>query len=185
MYRRSAVLAVGGYTQRYAEDYALFWQLSRHYKIHNIEQVLLDYRITTQSLHQVQHKKEYEEAHMEQALRNIHYYTGGTFQITPNQLASLCHFFEPLLLENKVQSIVKCLQLLDNITQEILTKNNVNRDPKAIVQAARYKREFILSYYAYHLSQGKGVWLLIRTGSWRFLWRFLHRAFKRTLIGTT
>lgn len=183
MYRRSAVLTVGGYTQRYAEDYALFWKLSRHYKIHNIEQVLLDYRITTQSLHQVQHKEEYEEAHLEQALRNIHYYTGETFQITPNQLASLCHFFEPLLLENSVHGIIKCVQLLDDITQKILTKDNVNRDPKAIVQAACYKREFILAYYVHHLSRGKAVSLLIQTGSWRFLYRVIKQMLRTRIKG--
>lgn len=183
MYRRSAVLTVGGYTQQYAEDYALFWNLSRYYKIHNIEQVLLDYRITTQSLHQVLRKKEYEIAHMEQALCNIHYYTGETFQITPNHLASLCHFFEPLLRENNVQNIVKCLRLLDNITQNILTKDNINRDPKAIAQAAFYKRDFILTYYVRHLSREKAVWLLIRTGSWQFLYRSLKRMLRMRIKG--
>ena len=173
MYRRHAVLSVGGYTQQYAEDYALFWELSQHYKIHEIEQVLLDYRMTNQSLHHALHKTEYEWSHCEQVLRHVRFYMGDSYQINPNHLACICHFFEPLLLENSVQSIVECIEQLDNINQCILTKESVRQEYGSIQEAISYKRQFILSYYILNLGRVKGMWLLIMTNSWNLLWLLL------------
>ena len=45
MYRREAVLAAGGYTQPYSEDYALFCKLLQSGKIYNLDEVLLSYRV--------------------------------------------------------------------------------------------------------------------------------------------
>lgn len=52
MLRRSAIAATGGYDQRYrdAEDYALWLRLSRQYRLANLQQVVLDYRVHAQSV---------------------------------------------------------------------------------------------------------------------------------------
>ncbi|MFD2573303.1 glycosyltransferase family 2 protein [Spirosoma soli] len=173
LYRRSAVLEVGGYAQKYAEDYALFWALSRKYRIYNVEQVLLDYRVSSSSLHQVLRKQEYETAHAEQVLGNLRYYMGNEYQLGPSYLACLSHNFGPLLQENSVQQIVECLKQLETINEKIFTKPNVNLDLRAVKQAAISKRNFIISYYTQHLGYGQKVGLLLRTGSWRILYRTL------------
>ncbi|CAM3882565.1 hypothetical protein POKO110462_22845 [Pontibacter korlensis] len=77
MYRKQAVEDVGMYTALYSEDMELFWQLTRKYLLHNRNEVLLDHRVTNQSLRQVLKKSEYEFAQQEQVLRNIRYYTGN------------------------------------------------------------------------------------------------------------
>src|SRR5215212_5805616 len=61
MYTKTAVMEVGMYNIPYAEDFELFWQLSRKFRIACLEEVQVDYRITDQSLHQVTKKKEYDE----------------------------------------------------------------------------------------------------------------------------
>jgi glycosyltransferase involved in cell wall biosynthesis len=52
MMRRSAIAATGGYDQRYrdAEDYALWLRLSRHHRLANLQQVVVDYRVHAQSV---------------------------------------------------------------------------------------------------------------------------------------
>lgn len=179
VYRRSAVLQVGGYTQKYAEDYALFWMLSRNHRIYNLEQILLDYRVTGSSLHQVLRKQEYKAAHEEQVLSNLYYYMGDDYQLKHSYLACLSHDFEPLLHENSVKSIIACLQELKRINQQIFIKPNVNRDFSTIKQAAIDKRNFIISYYAQHLDYSRKITLLVRTGSWRLLYRLVRSRFKQ------
>ena len=76
VFQKQAVCEVGMYTVKYAEDFELFWQLTRKYKLYNLEEVLLDYRVTNQSLHMVLKKNEYHEAQLSQLLRNFRYYAG-------------------------------------------------------------------------------------------------------------
>ena len=65
MFKRSAVIDVGKYSVPYSEDFDLWWKISRKYKIHNIDEVLLDYRSTGESLWRVTRKDEYDAAHKE------------------------------------------------------------------------------------------------------------------------
>ncbi|GAB3038205.1 glycosyltransferase family 2 protein [Spirosoma pulveris] len=185
MYRRSAVLAVGGYSERYSEDYALFWALSRAYKMDTIETVLLDYRLSAQSLHQVVHKREYEEAQQAQVMRSIRSYTGDDFHLSMSQLECLRHNFNPLLEENSVSRIVECLAKLAYISQRISATPNLNLDPQKVEEAARGKRDFILRYFTHQLRLDKGIWLLIRTGSWRLGYRFLRELWRKKLLAAT
>lgn len=57
MYKRREVIDVGKYGALFSEDYELWWQLSRRYKINNLQEVLLDYRITDESLCRVTKKR--------------------------------------------------------------------------------------------------------------------------------
>ncbi|WP_205499841.1 glycosyltransferase family 2 protein [Rufibacter psychrotolerans] len=162
VYRKQAVEAVGMYTVPYAEDHELFWQLTRRFPFYNLPEVLLQYRVTSQSLHQVLRKQEYALAQHEQLLRNFRYYAGAEFSLPASHLDCLQHNFQPLLAEGDVTSILQCLHHLDEITAGILARENVNRNERAIREAAFYKRKYILLYFFYHLPKRKAVELLIR-----------------------
>lgn len=171
MYRKSAVKEVGMYAVLYAEDFELFWQLSRKYTFYNLPEVLLDYRVTNQSLHQVLKKEEYTQAQQEQLLRNFRYYAGQNYTIKESYIECLQHNFEPLLAEQSVSSVLACIAELDRLTLHILDKENINRDTVAIRKAAEYKRRFIITYFAKSLPRYKSALLLLRAGYLKLLYR--------------
>ena len=173
LFRKSAVMDVGMYRVPYAEDYELFWQLLRKYRICNLPEVLLDYRITATSLHQVTRKIEYDEALAKQIVRNISFYA-GELGLSHPEFECLRHNFGPMLKENSVTSIVQCLQKLEKITAGILAKENVNRNEPDIKAAAFHKRAFIITYFIKYLPWPKALALIVRTNSWKvlyWLWR--------------
>jgi len=167
IFSKIAVQQVGMYSVPYAEDFELFWQLTRKHKLYNLDQVLLDYRVTDQSLHKVLKKKEYKKAQQEQLLRNFRYYVGESYTIPERYIECLQHSFEPLLEKQSVSDIVKCLRELEFLSQKILNKENINRDVEAIKKAAFFKRKFIIDYFVKHLSSFKGLILLIRLGEFK------------------
>jgi len=160
--------SVARYTVPYAEDFELFWQILRKHKIYNLPEVLLDYRITSTSLHQVTKKKEYEEALAQQVVRNIQFYAPG-IQLSPAQLECLRHNFQPM----NVSSIVDCLRKLESIDRGILSTENINKDVAAIKEAAYFKKLFILTHYSRNLPKPTAIALLVRTNSWRLLFRLM------------
>jgi len=176
MYRTAAVKAAGMYTAAYAEDFELFWQLSRQHKLYNLPEVLLDYRVTSQSLHQVLKKQEYAQAQQEQLLRNFRYYAGSDYTIPLEYIECLQHNFQPLLATKSPAKVLACLRELDTLTQCILAKENVNRDPVTISRAARYKRRYIFFYYLKHLPFPLNIWLLLTSGyPQRYIKNLLYR----------
>ncbi|MFT2009544.1 glycosyltransferase family 2 protein [Pontibacter sp. 13R65] len=178
MYRKSAVEAVGMYTEPYAEDFELFWQLSRKYKIYNLPEVLLHYRMSSQSLHQVLKKQEYELAQHTQLLRNFRYYVGNDFALSYSHIECLQHNFEPLLEEASVYSVVQCLRKLDRITEGILEKENVNRNKAALKLAAFYKRKYIIKFFMEQFSKPQNAYLLLLDFNTRFLLYFVKNKLK-------
>lgn len=145
MYRKDAVLDVNKYTVRYSEDFELFWQLTRKYKFFNLPEVLLDYRETNQSLHQVLRKEEYELAQQAQVLRNLRYFVGSHYTIPASFIECYRHNFAPLLAEQDLDRYIACVKELDLITKRILLKQNINLDIQDVKTAARYKREYIIA----------------------------------------
>ncbi|TCS90119.1 glycosyltransferase involved in cell wall biosynthesis [Anseongella ginsenosidimutans] len=166
MYRRSAVTASGKYSTRYAEDHNLWWQMARNYKIHNLPEVLLDYRLADESLSRVTRKAEYEAAQHAQVLRNIRYYTGEGFRLSHHEVRCLMLDCEPVLKEG-IMAIARCFRKLDHITGYILAMENVNRDEAAIREAAYFKKEWMLSFFAGRLSGPELIFLLISLGCWK------------------
>jgi glycosyltransferase involved in cell wall biosynthesis len=169
VYRKQAVQQVGMYTVPYAEDFDLFWQLSRRFVITSLPQVLLDYRVSEQSLHQVLKKKEYDLAQQAQVLRNIRYYTEPDFFLSSAQIQCLEHVFEPLLAAQDVGSIVECIKKLDYISQCIAQKENPNLNTQDVLKAAGHKRWFIISFYIANLPPHKGLWLALRLKLFRLI----------------
>jgi len=181
---KSAVESVGKYNVRYSEDFELFWQLSRRYKIFNLSEVLLDYRVTDQSLHQALKKEEYEDAQYIQIKRNLQYYAGAKYILPKSFVQCLQHNFEPLLKEGKVSNIVACIKELDFLTQKIIEKDNVNRDVDSIQKAAFFKRKFIIDFFADNLTVSKGLLLLLKLKEFKFIERRFKNSVKRLLFKT-
>ncbi|WP_162303875.1 glycosyltransferase family 2 protein [Paracnuella aquatica] len=168
--RKSAVQEIGGYTVPYAEDWELFWQLSRKYKMYHQPEVLLDYRVSSKSLHQVVRKKEYAAAQMEQLMRNLHSVTHPRLQVPQSHLYCLQHYYEPLEAEGNIRSIAACLHTLDVISEGIAAQPNPNNDPAITKQAAASKKRFILEHFMRSLPGPKAVALLVLLGEWAYLW---------------
>lgn len=173
MYTRTAVMEVGMYNIPYAEDFELFWQLSRKFKIACLEEVLIDYRITSQSLHQVIRKKEYDETMDWQLLRNIRYFTGDDFQIEWEEVECLRFNFIPLMNKKSVNAIVNCLNKLDYINNCILDTPNVNYNRENIEEAIFYKKEFIIRYFKRNLSKKDIALLFSRLTAQTHFWKMV------------
>lgn len=181
VYRREAVQSIGMYTVPYAEDYELVWQLSRKFRVYPQAEVLLKYRNSGESLWQVTKKQEYREAHLQQVRRNISYYIGSDIQVKDWQIDFLNYNIQPLFKRNDLEEILNCFKLLESITQRVLQKENINRIPEAIKAAAKKKREYTLSLFIPKLGYYKGTILLVRTGSWKLLWRLIVGQLKKMI----
>jgi glycosyltransferase involved in cell wall biosynthesis len=178
MFRRKPVVAVGMYSIPYSEDYDLFWKLSVSYEIGNLAEPLVDYRLSPTSLNTVSRKEEYNIANEENVLRNIRYYMGSDFVLSKACLEGLRHNFIPLIKLGSVREILNCLKILDAYTQRILEKRNVNRDQKSILDAAYFKKHFMLTHFGRELPIPKAVHLLIATRSWSILTSLIIDFFK-------
>lgn len=166
MFRKSAVEQVGAYSMPYSEDYDLFWKMSIHFPIANLAEPLLDYRITTSSLNLVLKNEEYARANEQNVLRNIRYYMGNNFEMSRAAFECLRHNFKPVTDHYCPETVMEALKVLDEITERVLRKENVNRDVKSIRRARYFKRRFILNELAKALPIGKGAGLLVRARAW-------------------
>ena len=171
MFRKSAIEQVGMYSMPYSEDYDLFWKVSTQFRISNIAEPLVDYRLSSTSLNTVLKKKEYEIANEHNVLRNIRYYMGEDFTISKPHLECLRHHFAPLVKRNNIGEVFECLQILDAITQKILEKPNVNRDSQSIKRAHYFKRKFIITELSKALPAMQALELLIRSNAWLALYQ--------------
>lgn len=182
-FRKQAIEEIGGYTVPYSEDFELFWQLLRRHKIHNLPELLLDYRVSSQSLHQVQKKTEYDIAQHQQVLRNLRYYVGDELSIPEAYVECLRHHFAPLLERGRgLQDILNCLQLLEKISRKIIETSNPNREPNAIREAYFHKRTFILTWYLRNLPFYKSVYLALCTSSLSLITKSVKNKLKRIFI---
>lgn len=171
VFTKTAAKDVGMYSIPYAEDFELFWQLSRKYKIACLEEVLVNYRVTSQSLHQVIRKKEYDETMKWQLLRNIHYYTGDDFIIDWEEIECLRFNFIPIMNKKSVEAIIRCLDKLDFINKCILETPNVNYNRKNIEEAIFFKMQFIIRYFKKNLPKREVTLLLAGRSVQKFYWK--------------
>jgi hypothetical protein len=178
MFRRSIILKLGGYSVPYAEDLDLWWRLSRKYKLDHLPVVLLDYRISDQSLSNVSKKQEYEQAHHELLLQHIKFYGCDEVALNYREVECLRHEFGPFFATKNVNEIVTCLRKLDLINERIITTPNLNYTSSEVIPYAQHKRDYILYYFYTRLPKYKAIWLLLRTHSLKLV---LKRA-KKSLI---
>ena len=166
MFRKSAVEEVGLYSMPYSEDYDLFWKMSTRFRINNLSEPLVDYRLSPTSLNTVLKKEEYERANEQNVLRNIRHYLGSDFQISYAALECLRHNFRPTVAMYNIGTVLESLAALDAVTEKILVMKNANRDVKSIKYARYFKRRFILREVSQALPLLQGVELLVRTHEW-------------------
>jgi hypothetical protein len=169
------------YSIPYSEDYDLFWKVSTHFRIANLCEVLVDYRLSSTSLNTVLKKDEYERANEQNVLRNIRYYLGRDFQISGEALECLRHNFRPLLSNYSLDTVLESLAILDAVASRMRQIENVNRDVKAIKQARYFKRRFILRQVSKSLPFSQAFRLLVRTHAWMSLLALLKNFAKRNV----
>ncbi|MGC1241982.1 MAG: glycosyltransferase [Chryseosolibacter sp.] len=169
MFRKSAVEEAGMYAMPYSEDYDLFWRMSTQYRVANLAEALVDYRISSTSLNAVMKKTEYDIANERNVLRNIRYYLGDDFQISHASLECLRHNFRPFITNYDRSAVLETLEILDAVTEKIAQKENPNRDIQSIRRARYFKRKFILTELSKALPLLEGVELLVRAQAWSTL----------------
>jgi glycosyltransferase involved in cell wall biosynthesis len=171
IFRKKEVEEVGMYSMPYSEDFDLFWKMSRRFKIGNIAEALVDYRLSSTSLNVVLKKEEYDEANKQNVLRNLRYYLGEDVVISDSVLECLRHNFTPIL--NDLETLPLCLAILQKITKKVLEEENPNRNKKDILDAHYFKRQFIIAEVAKRLPRHKMFQLLAQTRTWQPLYEIL------------
>lgn len=167
MYRRQAVTDSGMYPLSYAEDYRLWCKLIRRYKIYNLPEILLKYRVTRQSTSNTVLKKEYRDTEREQIFENLCYYAGNDYLIPDNWIECYRNNFSPICKNADLNDICRCIKEIDVIASYIISKKNVNRDEKAIQEAARRKKEYIFKSCYQQLNKPEKIALLLKPGLFR------------------
>jgi hypothetical protein len=173
VFRKTVVEDVGMYKSMYSEDFELFWQISRKYKFYNLPEILLEYRVTSQSLHQVLKKEEYNTAQLQQLQRNLQYYCGEEYRLPIHFLEALLHNFHSLEQRKSPREIIKLLRELDFISFQITEKPNINLDREAVKKAAFYKKKYILNHFLFSLPFFQNLTLRILMGNYGSAIRFV------------
>jgi hypothetical protein len=171
MFRKQPVMMLGGYTKEFSEDFDLFWRIASMFEIGNLAEVLLDYRISSTSLHAVVRKNEYETSNEENVLRNIRHYLGDDFQIDRISLECLRHNFSAIGASHDVEAVLATLKMLATITEKIRGSKNPNLNEANVSEAHYYKRNFIIQEIARLWPKQKAMELFLRTGSWMIIYR--------------
>ena len=114
-------------------------------------------------------KREYEEAQLQQLLRNLRSVTSRDLQVPQSHLHCLQHYFEPLERENNIRSIAQCIRTLDTVSKSIAQQQSPNNIPEVTLKAAAAKRKFILEHFMRSLSPVKAAALLAMLGEWNYL----------------
>lgn len=182
MYRRQLILKIGGYTVPYSEDFELWWQVIRHYQFDTLPHYVLDYRLSSQSLHQVLKKKEYDEDQHNQVRRNIAYYTGQETKLSFAQIEAYRYNFDPLLEQGDVDFICETLIELNKIIEAVAQTPNVNCIPAEVRRAGTIHRRHILIHCIRKLSRKKSLLLVKKTGAWKLYGFLLYSFLKEKVI---
>lgn len=144
MFRKSKVLEAGGYTMEYAEDFDLWWRLSRAHRIQVLGEPLLSYRVHDNNLSRVHRHAEYREYEHRIIQRNLRYLLGAGATVPEDWVACYHYEFAPILRRRDPAEIIACLDLLDGITEATIATENPNRDAGIIRYFARAKKFYIL-----------------------------------------
>lgn len=166
MFRKEPIIKAGMYSKMYSEDYDLFWKVSSQFKIWNLAEPLVEYKIASTSLNLVLRKEEYDVANEGNVIRNLRYYMGENFSLSKPVLEGLRHNFVLLLQTGNINEMITCLNTLDAVTIQILAKENPNRNVFDIKRAHYFKKRFILEQLFKGLPKTKGLWLLLRANAW-------------------
>jgi glycosyltransferase involved in cell wall biosynthesis len=178
MYRKDAVMKAGMYSKPYSEDYDLFWKIARFALIDNLDEPLIDYRLSPYSLNTVLKKAEYDVANRENVIRNLQHYMGNNFWPPEEYLECLRHNFLPILAMNSIDHMVACLRMLDQITKAVLQVDNVNLHERDIKEASWHKKDFIAEQFFLHLTGLKKLAFVLRVRKPELLLRKVRKSLR-------
>lgn len=181
MYRKSGVEAAGKYTMEYAEDFDLWWKLSRLYKIHIIPEPLLLYRVHEQNHSKVHKRSEYDHAEYKIVKRNMHYLLGNKTSIPEAFISCYNYDFKPLIELKDLNAVTQCIDLLDTINSHIIAIENPNRNADAILYSAADKKQRILYGLGLNLPYFKMIKLIRHYKYSHLIWPITKNKTKRSL----
>jgi glycosyltransferase involved in cell wall biosynthesis len=183
MFRKEAVLEVGGYAAFYGEDFTLWSRLSRRRRLHVLPEVLVDYRTSSQSLCNAR-KAEYEAAARAQVMENLQHFLGRDYTIPESWIDCYRGNYAPVLAPGDIEEVARCIQELDRILAAILRTPNPNRDEAAIRRAAVKRRFGTLTDLLRILSPSRRLELLVRLKDFRHPVRVARRVLRSGLRGS-
>jgi len=184
MYRRDAVIAVDKYTLEYSEDYELWNRMARHFKIANLEETLLDYRLTEASLSRKTKREEYENTRPHVLCSNIDYFTDGGLDLSSSEIEFLMGNNIFFLGQNHAETVIRFLEKWERINDFILKKPNPNRNEESILEAAAETRQYLISSVRQNLTIPKQLKLLIKLREWHEIRRLTRVFFHRKLLNS-
>jgi glycosyltransferase involved in cell wall biosynthesis len=180
MFKKDIALKYNLYTRDHAEDFDLWSKIVNHYKIHKIDQALLNYRLSNTSISNITLRKEYQEETKEIVQANIKSLVNKK-KIDDVIIECYMDNFEPILKLNKLSIYRSALSILNEINKKFLAKENPNRNLKNIREAAFNKKLLILNKIRSKLTGFNGIYLLIITNSWDLLYYFTKQKIKTVL----
>jgi glycosyltransferase involved in cell wall biosynthesis len=161
MYRKSALVKLGGYTIPYSEDFDLWWRfIWSGFKIGHIEKILVEYRKTGSGISIGWGRKEYESSHQLVMLRNLRHLAGEKFTLTDEETNMFQHCFGPLLQNGSLLSIVRAFRKLQYVNTLILQTPNINYQPADLQKPAKKKFEHALYHFYTRLPKWKALLLM-------------------------
>jgi glycosyltransferase involved in cell wall biosynthesis len=144
MMRKSCVMDAGGYLMDYAEDFDLWWRLSRAHPIHVMKEPLLSYRLHADNLSHVRRNTEYRKAETMIRQRNFRYLLGTEAEVPDSWAACYNGEFGPILQKKDPGEIIACLDLLDRVADATVATENPNRNTGVIRYFAAAKKTHTL-----------------------------------------
>jgi glycosyltransferase involved in cell wall biosynthesis len=175
MFRRPCVEAVNMYDIPYAEDFDLFWKLGNKFRIKQIEEVLLDYRVSDESTHLVHKKKEYDEALFYVMRRNLNFYFEKNVQFPEEYLYFFRYEFEPIIAKKKFSAIIDCMKWLTVVSKKIMAHPNPNNTGDNISVSYQNKVHFTFLYIKPHISKSKWVLLILLSNHFSYFYKILKK----------
>lgn len=166
MYRKKAVEDVGMYPLTHSEDFRLWCKLIRNFRIHNIPEILVKYRVWSESISHERLFKEYKDDERLNIIDNLHYFAGDNYSIPDAWLEAYRNNFKPLTHPPNIEEMIQCIQELDVISEHILAKENINRDPDSIKRAAEFKKNQLFESFLKNISIVDRVRFLLKTGNY-------------------
>lgn len=181
MFKKNAVLEAGLYSKPYAEDFNLWCKMVKKCRFSVIPEPLLDYRSSATSLWRVTKKSEYEQAHDEQILENVKYYTEGTCKLTSCEVQFLRGSMEAILALNDKERIFAGFQKLEAITSCFLSHENTKKYNRIQLREVAFQYKIgLLMKLSKKLKLHELLGLLVRLKDWRALYQIIAMKLNRT-----
>lgn len=167
MFRKDAVLEFGGYRHVVSEDYDLWSRMILKYKMVNIEELVLLYRITDSNLSTVLKNENYTAT--KTIVRNNIELLIGQNKIKNQILEWFIGDFSNLRFNNNVLLYVESLYKLKKIRNRLLLVDNVNNNNENINKAFINKRNILLTEFSSKLNFIQMLLIYLLSGQFKRL----------------